>query len=73
MKRDGKRIGWLIGRKKDELVTFEPFIGDPLLDFLADDATTFTVRSMDDPAFTTATKPAVGHIARLGRSTGAVQ
>ncbi|MFO0927707.1 MAG: cellulase N-terminal Ig-like domain-containing protein [Gemmataceae bacterium] len=61
LNRDGKRVGWLIGVKKDDLVTFERFAGDPLLDFLADDAATFTVRSTDDPAFTDATRPTAAH------------
>lgn len=30
LKRDGRDIGWLIGARKDALVTFERLVGDPL-------------------------------------------
>jgi endoglucanase len=49
--RQGREIGWLIGPKRDQLVRFETFEGDPLLEFLADDPATFTVTSKDDPNF----------------------
>ena len=55
--RGGQDIGYLIGPKKDGLVTFEGFSGDPLLTAEADDPTNYIVRSADDPAFAAGVQP----------------
>jgi endoglucanase len=55
--RGGQDIGYLIGPKKDGLVTFEGFSGDPLLTAEVDDPMNYTVRSADDPAFTAGVQP----------------
>ncbi|MDX1934738.1 MAG: glycoside hydrolase family 9 protein [Capsulimonadales bacterium] len=49
LKRGGQEVGWLIGGafvpdgKRDHLVTFEKFIGDPLLTFAADQPANYSV------------------------------
>ena len=55
--RGGQDIGYLIGQKRDGLVTFEGFSGDPLLTVEADDRANYTVRSPDDPAYTAGISP----------------
>ena len=55
--RGGREIGWLIGPKREHLVAFEQFGGDPLLDFLADKPDTYTVRSTDDSAYAAPVRP----------------
>ena len=49
--RGGRDVGWLIGPNRDWLTTREGFEGDPLLEFVADDAANFSVSSADDPLF----------------------
>ena len=36
LSRQGKAIGWLVGRNREWLATHEHIEGDPLLDFVAD-------------------------------------
>ena len=56
--RDGKSAGWLQGPAgKEWLTTPEGIAGDPLLDFLAEDAANYAVTSSDDPAYATARRP----------------
>ncbi len=55
--RRGEEIGWLIGPKRETLVTFEKMVGDPLLTFVADAAENYTIRSADDPAYRQGRKP----------------
>ena len=55
--RGGQEIGWLIGAKRDTLVSYEKFEGDPLLDFVADTPETYTIRSTDDPNYATSLRP----------------
>jgi len=55
--RGGKDLGWLIGPKRDWLAAREGFEGDPLLEFVADDASNFTVSSSDDTNFAQGVKP----------------
>ena len=55
--RGGEEIGWLIGPKRDTLVTYEKLEGDPLLEFLADSPDTFTIASQDDAAFAAGLRP----------------
>lgn len=57
LERNGKLFGWLIGSNREWLTTCEEIMGDPLLDFLADEASSFSVSSSDDPAFATPVKP----------------
>ena len=56
--RDGQEIGWLQGRDLDYFSGFESIAGDPLLEFLADDAANYLVSSSDDPAYATPQHPA---------------
>ena len=55
--RNGKPLGWLQGRSLEWLSTYERNEGDPLLDFLADVSTNYTVTSKADPAFAAGVKP----------------
>ncbi|MDQ2730588.1 MAG: glycoside hydrolase family 9 protein, partial [Armatimonadota bacterium] len=55
--RSGGEVGWLIGPKKDGLVTYEGFEGDPPLTDEADDPTNYTVHSPDAPGFAAGIKP----------------
>jgi len=57
LSRKGEEYGWLIGPKRDQLVTYETLVGDPLLDDAADTPSTFTLKSADDPNFQTGQKP----------------
>lgn len=43
--RGGQEIGWLIGPKRDGLVTFEKFEGDPLLDDLTNAPSSYSIRT----------------------------
>lgn len=58
--RDGKRVGRLQGKNLDWFFTDERLDGDPLLDFLADDAANYTITSSDDTAFKTDVRPIAG-------------
>jgi endoglucanase len=79
LERGGKTLGWLIGPNREWLTTYETIEGDPLLDFIADDAATYTVSSTDDATFTSPVKPvAVGRKSHVnawaqGPSTVAVR
>ncbi len=55
--RGGKNLGWLLGPKRDQLQTREGFSGEPLLEFVADDAANFSVSSKDDAAYAQGVKP----------------
>ncbi|MBV9852844.1 MAG: glycoside hydrolase family 9 protein [Armatimonadetes bacterium] len=55
--RGGQEVGWLIGPKKDSLVTYEGFVGDPLLETEADDPANYRVSSPNDPAFARGVTP----------------
>lgn len=55
--RGSQEIGYLIGQKKDGLVTFEGFAGDPLLTAEADDPTNYTIASADDLAYAPGVQP----------------
>lgn len=55
--RGGQDIGWLIGPKHDFLTTFESLDGDPLLDFLADDAGQYSVNGVKPVAVWRKSKP----------------
>lgn len=59
--RGGKDVGWLIGPKRDSLTTRERFEGDPLIEWVADQTTTYAVSSSDDPAFKTPVVPKAVH------------
>lgn len=59
--RDGKEIGWLHGRELDYVTGFESMAGDPLLEFIADDAANYTITSTDDPAYGSARHPLAVH------------
>ncbi len=48
--RGGKEVGWLIGKKKDGLVRYESFAGDPLLDEPTENVATYTVVGADGAA-----------------------
>ena len=61
LERNGKTLGWLVGTNREWLTTYEEVQGDPLLDFLADDAATFGVGSTNDPAFSSQCRPAAVH------------
>ena len=45
LSRGGQEIGWLIGKKRDTLVRYEIFEGDPLLTDLADDPKNYLISS----------------------------
>lgn len=49
--RNGGEIGYLVGPKREWLNTMEGFEGDPLLEFVADDAASYTLSSNDDASF----------------------
>lgn len=55
--RDGKNLGTLQGKDLDWLFVPETIIGDPFLDFVADEAAKYTISSPDDPAFAAGVKP----------------
>ena len=55
--RGGKEVGWLIGRKKDTLVTYESLEGDPLSQVLVDQAPIYHVSSGDDAAYSQPQQP----------------
>lgn len=57
LERSGQTIGWLIGPDREWLTTWEEIQGDPLLDFIADEASSFSVSSLGDPAFSAPVKP----------------
>jgi len=57
LKRGGKLIGYVQGRNREWLTTFEKVEGEPLLDFTADNAANYTIASTDDPAYATPVKP----------------
>ncbi len=56
--RDGRSAGRLLGRKLDWLQTREGLLGDPLLEWLADEPGAWSIRSSDDAAYAEATAPA---------------
>ncbi|HEX8235694.1 MAG TPA: glycoside hydrolase family 9 protein [Abditibacteriaceae bacterium] len=58
LKRDNQEVGWLIGSKRNQLVTFEKYEGDPLLNFVAANPQTYRLSSPDDPNYRTAVTPA---------------
>lgn len=43
LRRGGQPVGLLVGAKRDQLMTYEKFEGDPLLEWLADDPKNFAV------------------------------
>jgi endoglucanase len=49
--REGREIGYLIGKKRDHLRTYERYEGDPLLDEFANDPSQFRIRSESDPRY----------------------
>ena len=55
--RGGQEIGWLIGPKRDHLVAYEQQTGDPLLEFVADNADIYALMSADDSAYAQPVKP----------------
>ena len=55
--RGGKEVGWLIGRKRDALVTFESMEGDPLSAVLMDYAPIYHVSSADDAQYSRPLEP----------------
>jgi endoglucanase len=57
LERSGKVLGWLVGPNREWLTTYEEVRGDPLLDFVADQAGSFIVSSPDDAAFSTPVIP----------------
>ena len=57
LERGGQTLGWLIGTNREWLTTYENIEGEPLLDFLADEAATFSVSSTDDAAFVSPVRP----------------
>jgi endoglucanase len=57
--REGKNLGWLMGPKLDWFATYEKLEGDPLLEFLVEDASLYTLSSKDDAAFGPGVKPTV--------------
>ena len=57
LERSGKTLGWLIGSDRQWLTTYEEIVGDPLLDFLADDPGSFRLSSANDSAFKVPVKP----------------
>ncbi len=57
LKRGGQEIGYLIGPRRDQLVTMEQFTGDPLLTFVAAEASNYRVSSVEDAAYRTAAQP----------------
>lgn len=57
LKRGGQEVGWLIGRRRDTLVTYETLEGDPLLTFIADAPETYTITSAEDRAYATPVRP----------------
>ena len=57
LKRNNQEIGYLIGAKRDQLVGFEKFEGDPLLGFVAAAAGTYRISSPDDPNYQNSTAP----------------
>lgn len=58
LERDGQPTGWLIGPNREWVTTYEAIAGDPLLDFVADEAATYAASSDDDPAFSQPVRPA---------------
>ena len=61
LKRGGQEFGWLIGPKRDQLVTFERIEGDPLLEFAADEIANYQISSPDDAAYQQAKAPLAAH------------
>ena len=57
LERDGKKLGWLVGPNREWLTLWESIVGDPLLEFLGDEAANFQVVSEDDPGFASAATP----------------
>jgi len=55
--RGGQEVGWLIGPKKDHLVTFERLQGDPLLDDVIGEPANYAVTSKDDAAYVGSVRP----------------
>jgi endoglucanase len=55
--RGGKQIGWIDGRKKDVLVTFEEMQGDLLSPVLMGYAPIYSISSSDDPHYAAPTRP----------------
>lgn len=55
--RNKEEVGWLIGTGRDTLVRYEKLEGDPLLEAVADDPASYTVRSAGDPSFASGVKP----------------
>ena len=55
--RGGQELGWIIGAKNEGLVTFEKLVGDPLLEFLADDPANFTVNGQKPEMIWRKSKP----------------
>lgn len=55
--RGGQEVGWLIGPKKDHLVTFERLEGDPLLDDVIGEPANYAVTSKDDAAYVGSVRP----------------
>ena len=49
VRRDGKRYGRLIGPERDWIAIMEGFEGDPLIEFLADDAANYTLTTDGGP------------------------
>ena len=57
LSRDGKEVGWLIGPKRETLVTYERLEGDPFLTFVADEKDQYSIVSPDDPNYATPVEP----------------
>jgi endoglucanase len=55
--RDGITIGNIIGPNREWLTPWEHVVGDPLIEFLADDVSTYVIDSPDDPNYKTPTAP----------------
>jgi endoglucanase len=55
--RDGITIGNIVGSKREWLTPWEHVVGDPLLDFLADDPETYQIECQQDPNYVKPVQP----------------
>jgi endoglucanase len=55
--RDGHVVGNIVGRNREWLTPWEHVVGDPLIEFLADESSTYMIESPNDPNFKIPTSP----------------
>lgn len=69
--RNGQQLGWLIGPERQWLTKWEQVEGDPLLEFIGDQPSSYSVKSFDDDSYRQALEPEA--VYRKSRANGWAQ